>query len=141
MNYDVPFSTFNIFTIRSISRNIHILHSTKCSIRFAYFYVFPPKCPSGSPQTSLVTVTGANGSGRAVTGCLACCRWFCFSLLAWNMPRGHCHRALGYLWRTVPARCLDHGREGRLSMVLGEKRVLGWSCRPQALRPFVRRRK
>lgn len=124
-HYDVPFPTFTIFTIQSISRNIYILHSTTGSICFAYFYVFPPKCPSGS---LLVMVTGANGSGRAVTGGLACCRCFWFPLLAWSVPRWHCHRSLGYLWQTVPARCLGLDREGRLFVVLSEKRVLGWSC-------------
>lgn len=92
---------------------------------FCIFLCISPKCPSGSP---LVMVTGANGSGKAVTGCLACCRCFWFPLLAWSVPRWPCHRSLGYLWQTVPARCLDHDREGRLFVVFGEKRVLGWSC-------------
>lgn len=50
---------------------------------FMYFYQVPVR----QPQISLVMVTGVNGSGRAVAGCLACCRWFCFCLLAWSVPR------------------------------------------------------
>lgn len=56
------FTTFNIFTIRRISK-IHIyifndiyIYQLNAIIRFAYFYVFSPQSPLGSSQTSMVMI-------------------------------------------------------------------------------------